>query len=87
METFNVNESLEVSGNFNQSVIANLQSMINITRRLVFPLAATIATACNVLIVATVIDTRVDRVLKLRLILVAVLDVVQAVGLIGLVLS
>ena len=82
-----MNESLEVSGNFNQSVIANLQSMINITRRLVFPLAATIATACNVLIVATVIDTRVDRVLKLRLILVAVLDVVQAVGLIGLVLS
>ena len=82
-----MNESLEVSGNFNQSVIANLQSMINITRRLVFPLAATIATACNALIVATVIDTRVDRVLKLRLILVAVLDVVQAVGLIGLVLS
>ena len=55
----------------------------DVTGRVVFPLACFIATTCNALIIVTLNNMGVDRCAKVHMILVAAMDIVQAIGLIG----
>ena len=60
-----------------------LRAAISTVERIIFPTACSIAMLCNVLIILTVIWTKVNRTSRLFMILVAASDVLQAVALAG----
>ena len=73
--SFNITLNSDHSSKLKLAVLA--------TKFTIFPVSFLMAVVCNSVIIWTVVITGVDRALKLRLILVAVLDVVQAFGLTG----
>ena len=61
----------------------HLKFVVQLSERVVFPIACFISVICNMSIIGSLISMGVNRASKLRMVLAASSDILQAIALIG----